>query len=736
MGELSLSITTWSVVLGVLALALTVWLSVRLWRRTGGSRWVAVLETLRLLVVVLVLFTLLRPELVQKIRRFRRPELVVLYDESGSMNTRDLVTGEGEPEMRNRWIAQQLERKFWGPLEERYKVSVDGFSRMPDEAGKKEEGADAPEEGTDINRALLDAVARYRDMRTVILLTDGDWNLGESPVNAATRLRTMGVPVFCVALGSDRYLPDLDLEDVKAPSFCLLGEHVSIPFTIRSHLPRDVRTRVSVVSETGTEAQKEVLIPAQSVCQDTVLWQARELGEHTLALRVPVEPEEKVATNNQRMFRIAVRTETLKVLVIDSEPRWEYRFLRNALSRDPGVEVDCLMLHPALKPGEGPDYIQKFPGTREKMSQYDVIFLGDIGMGPKELSAPELELVKGVVEKQGSGLVFLAGRRGRQLTLERSPVGDMMPIAYDPARPKGIGLGVESKWMLTGFGQDHLLTMLADSPGASRMVWRQLPGFYWFAAVQRTRPGSRTLAVHSTMRNQWGRLPLLVIRPYGSGLVLWMGTDSAWRWRRGVEDLYHYRFWGQVVRWMAHKRHMAHERGVRLFFTPENPATDDTVFLQATVLDAVGMPIEGDQVTIEVVREGERVERLELTPDEGGWGIYRGSFVPKRGGQYALKLTSRRTGRFLDTKLDVAPRLREKVGQPARYSTLREIARITDGAFVTHAGLDSVIEKVSALPEQVQLEKRIRIWSQWWWGSIILGLATLYWVGRKLLGLI
>ena len=27
-----------------------------------------------------------------------------------------------------------------------------------------------------------------------------------------------------------------------------------------------------------------------------------------------------------------------------------------------------------------------------------------------------------------------------------------------------------------------------------------------------------------------------------------MGSDSAWRWRRGVEDKFHYRFWSQVVR--------------------------------------------------------------------------------------------------------------------------------------------------------------------------------------------
>ena len=57
--------------------------------------------------------------------------------------------------------------------------------------------------------------------------------------------------------------------------------------------------------------------------------------------------------------------------------------------------------------------------------------------------------------------------------------------------------------------------------------------------------------MHQESSNAFGRIPLLVTRTFGAGKILFMGTDGAWRWRRGVEDLYHYRFWGQVVRWMS-----------------------------------------------------------------------------------------------------------------------------------------------------------------------------------------
>ncbi len=99
-----------------------------------------------------------------------------------------------------------------------------------------------------------------------------------------------------------------------------------------------------------------------------------------------------------QQFRIAVRSETLKVLVVDSLPRWEYRYLRNALERDPGVESHCVLFHPSLGPGGGRNYLTAFPGTKEQLQRYDVIFLGDVGVGEGELKESDVALIRGLVE--------------------------------------------------------------------------------------------------------------------------------------------------------------------------------------------------------------------------------------------------------------------------------------------------------------------------------------------------
>ena len=244
-----------------------------------------------------------------------------------------------------------------------------------------------------------------------------------------------------------------------------------------------------------------------------------------------------------------------------------------------------------MEPGDGENYIQAFPSGKGELSSFDVVFIGDIGIGSNELTEKQASLLKGLVEQQGSGLIFLPGRRGRQMSLLSSELSELIPVVLDEAKPKGHSFVIDSALNLTARGRDHLLTMLASTPSGNYAVWNNLPGTYWYAPVVRAKTGSTVLAIHANARNEYGRLPLLVTQDHGNGKVLFMGTDGAWRWRRGVEDTYHYRFWGQVVRWMAHQRHLAHGEGIRFFFNPETPVKGRRVFLHATVFDRSGYPL-------------------------------------------------------------------------------------------------------------------------------------------------
>jgi hypothetical protein len=727
MSHLSVAAPVSVITLGLVIWLGAAWLGWANWRRSAQRRAAGKLEVLRFILVTLLVLTLLRPEYVEHLRRTVTPEIAILIDGSDSMKTRDLVVSNSVMS-RAQWLQQQVLRSFWAPLAKKAKVSVETFAAPFTNQNALN--------GTDLSQALDATFHRFKSLKAVLLLSDGDWNMGKSPLGAATRYREQNIPVFTVAAGRETPLPDLALENVSAPAYGLFGEDIAIPFKVTSHLPREVKTTISIVNEGGAEATKQITIPPNGEVEESILWSPRATGEVTAKVQLPVEPDEAIAENNEQTFHISIRVEKLKVLVVDSLPRWEYRYLRNALARDPGVELSCLLLRPDLGPGEGINYIPAFPGSKEALAPYDVVFLGDVGIGEGELTGNDAELLKGLVEQQGSGLVFVPGRRGRELSFPHSPLKDLYPVELDITKPGGIGLQNESQLTLTSTGKRHWLTRFDSDEDRNDELWKQLPGFFWSASVEKSRPGSEVLAVHSDMRNSWGRMPLLVTRPAGNGKVLFLGTDSAWRWRRGVEDKFHYRFWGQVVRWMAHQRHLSEKDGMRLSYSPETPQAGDTVFLQCTVLDQSGFPIDKGPVTGRVTSPGGRAERLDFTQLDGGWGVFKSSFTAQEAGNYKVNIASEQYGRRLEANLLVARPLLEKQGQPVNSQILREIAAITHGASFSTDDLDKSVNQISLLPEPQPIEKRLRLWSEPAWGGIIVFLLIIYWIGRKWAGLI
>jgi len=732
LGGWTFTLSAATVIGAVLFLAAAIWFAARGWRVEGGGWDRKAILLVRLLLATLLAITLLRPERIAEIRHTIQPRVVVLWDASGSMATRDVAAGDRSAVTRAQWVESQVDRQFWKDLEERYTVDVVDFARPPGADAKPGELTAA---GSDIATPLRDALQRHTDLRAVVLLTDGDWNLGASPVSAATALAQRQVPVFCAAVGSDSFLPDIELSAVSAPSYGLVTERISIMVTVQNRLPRSLRTSVEIRGPGGANAAKQLLLPAMAQVQESLLLTPMSEGEGEYTVRVPVEADEAFADNNEKTFRMAVRREILRVLLIDAAPRWEYRYLRNALARDRGVDLSCLLWHPRLAAGQGRYYIRSFPEEKDEISEFDVLFLGDVGVEEGMLTPENVAMIRGLIEQQGSGLVFLPGPAGRQNSFLETELAEMLPVELDPVNAGGFAAPDESPLELTAHGRDHWLTMLASTPEANERVWRGLPGFYWHAPVVRAKPGCDVLAVHGVASNKHGRIPLLVTRPFGRGKVLYMGIDSAWRWRRGVEDTYHYRFWGQVVRWMAHQRHLAQGEGVRCFYSPEAPKRGDRVVINATVFDPLGLPLTEGKVLARIVSPSEVESSLDLAPSEGGWGVYTGSFTPEEGGSYEIEIRCDTAGRSLSTKLDVVAPTVEKIGRPSRGAVLREIANLTGGECVDTEGLDDLVKSVQILPEARPEERRLRLWCHPVWCALLLGLLAIYWAGRKLTGL-
>jgi uncharacterized membrane protein len=483
---------------------------------------------------------------------------------------------------------------------------------------------------------------------------------------------------------------------------------------------------------------KEIQIAPQGRTSDWLAWKPKETGDFNLTLEIPKQVGELLPDNNRLTSPISIREEKLRVLVVESTPRWEYRYLRNALSRDPGVELSCLLFHPGLDKigGGNKDYIKEFPGTLEALAKFDVVFLGDVGVEENQLTVEQCRLLRGLVEFQASGLVFLPGMYGRQSTFMETPLTDLYPVLLDDTQPAGWGSRTPSRFQLTETGERSLLTKLADAQQDNSEVWEELPGFQWYAPVVRAKAGCEVLCVHSDATNDFGRLPLVVTRTFGAGKVLFMGTDGAWRWRKGVEDKYHYRFWGQVVRWMAYQRNMAKGETIRLYYSPDQPQLGKSVALKANVMEPSGEPLSKGDVAATIVAPSGRAQTIQFTSLGDEWGAFMGQYVSEEPGRHQVTLTCKQTGATLDASFFVQGAAKEPVGRPARPEVLEEIARVSRGRVIEIDQFDEIVNYLRNLPEPEPTIRRSQIWCHPVTAAVVVSLCGAFWVARKVVGLI
>ena len=724
--SLSFSTSPWLILVSVLACAACFALSWLAIRRSGYLRSVIGLEVLRSSAVLLGAILLNQPEWIQDFRSTQKPTFAILVDRSPSMQTQDVILDK-KATSRESAVDEVAKPGAWSELSKIANVVISDFPPK------------GIVDGTDLSTPLGEVLDNASNVMGVLVVSDGDWNAGTPPVSVASRYRTLGTPIFALPVGSSTRLPDLELLSIDTPTFGIVKKGVRIPFTIDSSLPRDVVSTIVINTSDGEKLTKEVRIRAMSRTSDAVVWTPKSEGDFTISVQIPEHSEETITSNNASSSPISIRQEKLKVLVIDSLPRWEYRYLRNALSRDPGVDVSCLLFHPDLDRlgGGNKDYIKEFPATLDELSKYDVVFLGDVGIDKGQLTQEQCQMIRGLVEFQASGLVFMPGSQGNQHSLAQTPLEPLMPVVLDPSNTDGIGTRNAMRMELTEAGRRSLLTKLADTAEDNVDVWMNLPGFQWHSAVARAKAGVEVLAVHETATGEQGRMPLLATKTFGSGKVLFMGTDGVWRWRKGVEDKFHYRFWSQVVRWMAYQRNMAKGESMRFYFSPDTPSIGQTLLLRANVMQTSGEPLAQGDVTARIESPSGKTQSIKLAA--GGsesWGSFEGLYETAEPGNHKVTLLCKQTAESLQTSFFVQGVSKERVGQAARPKVLEELARLTGGKTLSLQQPDQWIDAIRMAPQPPSTIRRIPLWSHPWLAALMVALLSAFWIGRKAIGLI
>ena len=308
--NLSLQPTASSVILTALVMAAGIWMSYISCKRNRRLLTFK-LEILRLAILGFICFLLFQPEWIITSAPQEKPKVSILEDRSGSMETQDVEISPQHVVTRTAYVQELLKGNSTESLKDTHVVEYASFGAPP--------APDSPDyamAGTDLAKPLEDAMQSSDNLRAVIMFTDGSHNASSSVLTQAQRMRTRGIPLFIISAGSPYPLPDLALQDVKAPTYGIIGETVQIPFTIKSTLGKETRTTLIMTSrDTGKTVTRTVTIPAQGEVSDAVLWKIEKEGAETLELKLPVQPQERMHNNNASSFSISGRRESIKALV-------------------------------------------------------------------------------------------------------------------------------------------------------------------------------------------------------------------------------------------------------------------------------------------------------------------------------------------------------------------------------------------------------------------------------------
>ena len=175
-----------------------------------------------------------------------------------------------------------------------------------------------------------------------------------------------------------------------------------------------------------------------------LVYRPKTTGERTFILEVDPRPRELQTDNNRIERAITVRKEKLKVLYVDTEPRYEFRYLKNYLERDETIDLNIVLL------SSDPAYSQQdrsalptFPAAKDDLFAYDVVLFGDADTS--FLSQSQMQNLVEFVTEKGGGVLFIAGELFNPLSYRGTPLELLLPIELADARnPTAVGTSVNS----------------------------------------------------------------------------------------------------------------------------------------------------------------------------------------------------------------------------------------------------------------------------------------------------
>jgi uncharacterized membrane protein len=698
-----------------------------------SRRYRYALIALRILAIGLILFCLLDPTIIMREETIKKSNILVLVDDSQSMS----LTDSGEKtaridEVNKALISKDGSKAIIESLDENFNTQLYQFSS--DVTPIKELSLKAQGNLTDIGKAITKTFDDWKGQPVagIVLITDGSHNSGEDPVRSAQKA---GVPIYTVGVGQTKIPRDISVSRVEVSPVAYVDHALPIRVAISSngYDGREVRITLNQSDNFGSLKDSASLKLDSRLGEQIVDLQTKPQQEGTIKFTVSVSsaPDELTQQNNTYAFFVKVVKTKLKVLYVEGSPRWESTFLNRTLQRDPNMDVTYLIT--TKQGGYYPQFpLKTFPDTKNELSLYDVVILGDIS--PGSLKNEQLGMIKDFIENRGGSILFLGGAKSYgDGGFGESTLRDMLPIDIGQNGAKQIKTSFNP--VLTQQGMTHPITRLSDDSQENTSIWRDLPPISKFYSGIGIRSGATVLA-----ENQQEKRPFITFQRYGKGMVLMIAGDDLWQWAFGAypfggDDSYYRKFWSGTIRWLASVRTQADR--VTVTTNKQTYSRDEKVLIKAYVYNENYDPVNDAQIKAQVQTPAKATRDLIFTLEENG--RYSAEFSPTMDGNYKIDVEAQRNGSLLgksSTEFIVQTATLEFLNTQLNEPLLKEIADISGGSYDRISDISNLLSSIKETKDKVISIRERSIWDNAFVLIIVMALLTTEWFIRKRKGLV
>ena len=487
----------------------------------------------------------------------------------------------------------------------------------------------------------------------VVLLSDGDDNAGGISADTISALRARHIPVHTVGFGRERAAHDVELADAVVAPRALAGSRIAAKVTFHQRGYAGSKITLTVRDVTTSQAKvlaaRAITLGADGNLQTEILmFDIGSAGARTLQIVAAALPGEENTANNTLTRVVNVGSEPRRILYIEGEPRWEFKFIRQAEEDDRMVQIASMVRTSENKIyrqgiADPKELADGFPSRPEDMFVYQGLIIGSVEAG--YFTPGQQELIRQFVDRRGGGLLLLGGQFAMaDGGWNASNLTDLLPTIlptqagtfHREADPKSGTTHTTAE--LAPSGVDSIITRLVDDPAANAARWKKLPYLMDYEDPGTPKPGAAVLADLITPEGR--RLPLLITENFGRGRTSIMATGGSWRWQMSspLGDTAHDLFWQQLLRWLVSDTpgHVAASVPAQMLL--DNGA----VALSAEVRDQQYNPAPDAKVEAHILGPSGVSALVEMTPVPDNPGQFQAAWSAPKTGAYLTEVTAQR----------------------------------------------------------------------------------------------